>query len=111
MSPLQVGLLQFYQPLAGATTLRSWQESENPPVNLLAGLVAPVQTAAAGPYVAGNYVWYQVHPYREVGGRRTYPGLSLDQGFPISLAAAAVIWPAWTATPDWATGCVVARWL
>jgi len=110
MSPLQVGLVQFYQPVAGATTLRSWNESEDPAVNLLAGLVSPAQSAAAGPYVSGNYVWYQVHPYREVSGVRTYPGLSLDLGFPISLPAASVTWPAWTATPEWATGCVVVRW-
>lgn len=111
MSPLQVGLLQFYQPIAGATALRSWDEAESPPGNLLAGLVVPVQTAAAGPYVAGNFVWYQVHPYREVSGVRTYPGLSLDQSLSISLATAAVSWGAWSATPTWATGCVVVRWV
>lgn len=109
--PLQVGLLQFYQPYVGATALRSWVEAENPPANLLAGLVSPVQSAAAGPYVSGNFVWYQVHPYREVAGVRTYPGLSLDQSLSISLATAAVSWGAWSATPTWATGCVVVRWL
>ncbi len=105
---LQAGLAQFYQAVAGATHLCSWNETELVPDNPFAGLDALfTDGASGGTYHAGDLISYSILPYREIGSR-VYAGLSLQIEV-ITAENDAIIWPAWSGSPTWVTGYTILR--
>jgi hypothetical protein len=100
--------MQFYTPEANATFLKSWGESEAVPSNPFNGISAPFAVAYVGTYALGDSVYYQVLPYRQ-GAERVYAGAMLAYSLTMEEDEGGFQWPAWSASPGWASGFSVLR--
>jgi len=110
-SNLLTGLVQFYQPQASATHLRSWDEDASVPSDPFLGFTGLVLDAISGSYLAGDYVQYQVFPFGTRDGARLYAGVAWMTEIWCSDDNDAVYWEAWFANPTWVTGYAVLRYV
>lgn len=110
-SPLLTGLMQFYLPQSGVTHYKSWNEPEALVSNPFIGLVTPTEDLGSGSYGAGDFIQYQLHPFRESGPSRVYAGVVHQKELTLTSGSSGVLWPPWGATPGWVTGFAMLRFL
>ena len=109
--PLLEGLRQFYKPQAGASFVKSWDETAAVPNNPFGGMGTPYGLSSTGPYTVGDNVRYDVFPYGESLGQRIYAGAAILFAVTVEDANSVIDWPAWSQSPGWVTGYSVLRYV
>jgi len=107
---LEAGLVEFYQPEAGATFVRSFDESRAPDA-VPYTMQSLEESEGEGSYPEGTALEYFVMPYRTVDGVRVYGSCLLQHSLGVTVPDAGVLWPGGGEAPAWVTGYCVLRWV
>jgi len=108
-SDLLSGLVHFYLLEDGTTHVRSWGETATVPEDPFDGIGALSLDTNGGDYSAGQFVQYYVLPFGVQDGGRLYSGAARQLGITVGNDDDGVLWPTWSASPDWVTGYCVLR--